>query len=846
MNTKIKNVNRRFIKQSVFFSAAIIFISFIGIIILNKNSIRNINQWGLRTAEAFMLKHKLFVDEYKYVVNDISNTISYTLEFESDLLKKQKYIENIFKNLKYKKYNIFGHVYIDNKYCSFENYNEYRNERIDEEIWYDLAYKKNGEIIISDVYTDNNGAKKVFISKLLDDGKSVVALELLTEDIVFEQVIYDNEYVSSQTIIDSKGNLVFHKCSEEYDYDNCSFNETYKTNFNDILSKFNDKNGYIELKEDKNDKIKYYVVDENGWTFFIGIHNYVINKTLKNIFISLSIVIFVFIMVVIYLSILNYREAKKVLKIISYFDTIGNTYYSGVVINVKTNICIALKRDINNNSITTKFKDYDSFVSSIIDYIDNEYIKDFVTIFSFDNIKNMLYSNDSSLKTYMEYKGNFRNGSRWFSVEVFPVKNDSVKSELLMLFKEIHNEKVNEIEQKQLLEDSLEIAENAVRAKSDFLSRMSHDMRTPMNAMIGFANVAENNLDDKEKVKDCLLKIVAATKQLLHLVDEILDMAKIEQGKMEINKSEIDIYDFIKDTVDMFKIQCDVQNKKFEFKQNNFKHNILVTDALRLQKIVNNIISNAIKYTNIGGTITFEVVETFVDKKHSYYKFIVTDTGIGMSEKFLEKIFEPFERENTELINQVSGVGLGMAIVKTTVQLLGGSIDVESEVGKGSKFTVIIPCEVKDYLTLQSNNNDVLDVDFNLYGKKFLVVEDNVLNMEIAKELLNIEGIETTLAYNGEEAFNIFVESGENYFDVVLMDIQMPVMNGYEATKKIRKIGSKYSKDIPIIAMTANAFADDIIKATESGMNGHISKPVDYNRLKKMVYDILNNNNSNL
>lgn len=481
------------------------------------------------------------------------------------------------------------------------------------------------------------------------------------------------------------------------------------------------------------------------------------------------------------------------------------------------------------------YKNYDEFKADVMSRISSEYKEEFDNKFTLDNFKNFFYQNDE--KFYIEYKRVFDDGAKWVSAEVFKVDDsfDDDSKEVIVAFREINSTKVLEIERNELLKNSLKIAEDAVKVRSDFLSRMSHDMRTPMNAIIGFTNIAENNIKNEFRVKDCLTKITSSTNHLLSLVNEILDMAKIEQGKLELKYSEVNLYNHISEVADIFKVQCEISNKKFISDINICKHSIAYTDVMRIDQILNNILSNAIKYTTVGDSIKFEVKEFPISKNNSIYKFVISDTGIGMSPEFMKKLFTPFEREEIDIKKEVNGVGLGMAIVKSTVQLLGGQIDVSSEVGKGSVFTVSIPVKILDRIDVNGKYGDNSSVITDFSGKRFLVVEDNPLNMEIAKEIFEIEGIEVVSAYNGKEAYEIFKSNEDYYFDAVIMDIQMPVMNGYESAKMIRDIGSEYSENVPIIAMTADAFADDVTKSSVAGMNGHISKPVDYKRLKEIL-----------
>lgn len=398
---------------------------------------------------------------------------------------------------------------------------------------------------------------------------------------------------------------------------------------------------------------------------------------------------------------------------------------------------------------------------------------------------------------------------------------------MILAFRAIHTEKTKSLEQTQMLRTSLEHARLASQAKNDFLSRMSHDMRTPMNAVMGFTDMARNNLDQPERAQECLDKVSAASAQLLHLINEVLDTAKIEQGKMELYLAPVDLRRHLEETAAMFQMQAQANHQEFSMELSLPASTMTLTDGTRLNQILNNLLTNAIRYTPAGGRIKLQAEELpGSNPDERFYRFTVSDNGIGMAPEFLERIFLPFEREDTSMTNQTSGVGLGMAITHSIVEMMGGRIDVQSERGKGSTFTVLLPCHLAQQAPASQPSADT--GTFSLEGRRFLLAEDNFLNMEIATELLTMEGAAITPVQNGQEAVDAFASSAPGTFDAIILDIQMPVLDGYGAARAI-----------PILAMTANAFTDDISAAREAGMNGHIAKPVDMNRIKAVLASVL-------
>ncbi len=538
--------------------------------------------------------------------------------------------------------------------------------------------------------------------------------------------------------------------------------------------------------------------------------------------------------------------------------------------------------------------------------------------------------------------------------------------------KDITETKRKEFESRQALKDAFDSAMLANQAKSDFLSRMSHDIRTPMNAIIGMTAIAGAHIADIDRVKDCLSKISVSSRHLLGIINDILDMSKIESGKINLNEEDFNLSDLLKNLFDMVRPQVKERGHELKVRIHDIKHEDVIGDSLRIQQAFVNIMSNSIKYTPEGGIITVSVTEKPTPQnKMACYEFIFEDNGIGMEQEFIDKIFEPFERAEDLRISKIQGTGLGMAITKNIVSMMGGEIAIESEVGKGSKFTItiflklqdiaeadtapladlpvlvvdddMISCEntsimlkdigmdsewvltgreaVKkveerniagnDYFAVivdwkmpdmngvdttreirkivgdkmpiiiisaydwtdielearaaganafigkpafKSNlsklfmhmvagdsvqeDNDEAPVasEFDFSSIRVLLVEDNDLNREIASEILKETGMKIEEAENGKQAVDMFLSAPEKYYDLILMDIQMPVMNGYDATVAIRSLGKKESQSIPIIAMTANAFYEDVNAAISVGMNEHIAKPLDIKKLMECIY----------
>lgn len=377
------------------------------------------------------------------------------------------------------------------------------------------------------------------------------------------------------------------------------------------------------------------------------------------------------------------------------------------------------------------------------------------------------------------------------------------------------------------LEEAVEEANKANAAKSDFLSRMSHDIRTPMNGIIGMAKIARMNMDDAERLDDCMDKIEIASNHLLSLINDILDVSKMESGEFDLSVEPMDINAILKDVEVVMQEDAKNRGLTMTVDKSRLEHPFVIGSPLNVKRILMNLVSNALKYNRENGSVTISVSELEEDGKQLYC-FRVADTGLGMSEEYLEKLFEPFSREHEGTKAVAEGTGLGTSIVKNLTDLMGGKIDVESKLGEGSTFTVTIPMEI-DSEGKAKKKEEAAAAD--LTGKRLLLAEDNPLNMEIATYMLKKAGAVITPAENGEAALNCFKENPPGSFDVILMDIMMPVMDGYTAARAIRELPREDAGQIPIIAMTANAFSEDVEKALAAGMNDHIAKPLDLNKM---------------
>ena len=520
-------------------------------------------------------------------------------------------------------------------------------------------------------------------------------------------------------------------------------------------------------------------------------------------------------------------------------------YYEVYYVNLSDNTC---KRIYPWYIEDNEFIDYTNEVNRRIsgNIICNNSEEDVSTLLAVDNLKCELKHKD---KTEYRYKRQVTNGVfRWclVSVVVEKRKNGEPVSVILMI-RDIEDVIKKEIEQQLLIEEAHAQAESASRAKGKFLSDMSHEIRTPMNVILGYASIAQNNMDnrDQDKVKDCLEKIKEAGNHLIGIINDVLEVSRIEQGKINIENEKSDIYELMTDFYNLVEIQAAVKKQKMTIDLEGITDKYVYMDWTRISQVLINLINNAIKYTPVGGHIDVIVKEdcnnNIGDNIHNYI-IIVKDNGRGIDEKDMPSLFDLYTRGAYDNDISVEGTGLGLSISKQIIELMNGTIDVDSKLGEGTTFTVKLPLQyvvrTQDDKNVTDNgkDNNIIKNDQSLSDIKVMVVDDNQYNREIACELLRENGAHIIECASGSEAVD-YIKYRNGIVDIILMDVCMPDMDGFEATRLIRQLEKDRWQDIPIVAMTANAFDEDRKKALEHGMNGHIAKPFDIDTFAETVLE---------
>lgn len=467
-------------------------------------------------------------------------------------------------------------------------------------------------------------------------------------------------------------------------------------------------------------------------------------------------------------------------------------------------------------------------------FVKEEYKEEFLRKSSIENLTAQLSEEETYF--YYEYMNN-RDGEQHMYRMVATLLPNSNKQYIVLGFADINAEREEEIVTQKALQEAYNNAQAANDAKSRFLFNMSHDLRTPMNAIIGFSDIIAKNPEDKENVVKSVEKIKKAGNILLNIINDVLDLARIESGKENIDLSANDFNSVVDNIQGM--LEESMKQAGIDFiVEREIEHSYILFDELKVTRILVNILGNALKFTPQGGKVLFRLVETDADEGVVEYTITVKDTGIGMSEEFCKRAFEDFEREKNSTESGIKGTGLGLPIVRKLLDLMGGEIFLNSRLGEGTEVVIKIRFDIAD-------NTEITNTDINtepetcFSGRKALLVDDNELNREIGCMILKEMGFGVEEAENGADAIDMIVHNEPGYYDVVLMDVQMPVMDGYTATKEIRQLDDQLRAKIPIVAITANAFEEDRQAAINAGMNGHISKPIDVKKLKQVLKEVI-------
>ena len=716
-----------------------------------------------------------------------------------------------------------GTIVAANPWEGDETYNVYSTQ------WYQKAVAAAGNIVFTDVYTDAIYQKPVItIAQKCKSTDALLVFDIFPENFQFSFDPVSLKPGNSYFLCDSAGTLIYQVSGLDRPA------EEIQQYLDRLIAEIEagNQNNYKDYILDLDGKRRgvYYSTMSNGWYSVVTVPYSNILGEWTSIALFFSLMLGVFMLA---LAAMAWRSARLMDRIDRTNETVqvlSNSYYALYRVDFSQGTYEMIKGSDYMRSRLPEKGAYETLLQAMSEVIEPDACDDYLRSFSKESIQKLVARRVRDFGG--EFLRRFGEDYHWVSIRVL-FDESLAPEEVVLSFREVDQEKQIQIQERKLLENALEAARQNETAKQAFFSNMSHDMRTPLNAIIGLSDLAANHADDPEKTYEYLQKIATSSRQLLSLINDILDMSHMEQGNVVLNNQQLNLKECVEECLETFRYQAEKENKTLTV-HINLRNARIIGDSLRIHQILNNLLSNAFKFTEAGDTVSVSVSQ-IDDGDYAKYKFVVADTGIGMTPEFLPNLFEPYAREMRFSAKQASGTGLGMPITKSLVTQMDGEIQVESEPGNGSTFIVILPFatvkEAENAQALPSDGSKIEDAAFSLEGRHILLAEDNEVNMEVAAELLSMQGVVVTKAFNGVQAVELFRSSEPFAFDAVLMDMQMPEMDGCEAAKRIRAMRRPDAKGVPIIAVTANAFSEDVASTAGAGMDAHISKPIDFQLL---------------
>ncbi len=703
-----------------------------------------------------------------------------------------------------------------------------KTSQIKERDWYRKVMTMPGKTVFTGVYDDPiTGEPVITAARRCRISTAVIVFDIFSHNFHFKLLPEYHSRSDSFFLCDATGHLL-------YQYTALNVSETDMQHYvGYILTKiqngdFESHTSYlIDLEGQK--RAVYYALIPNGWYAILTVPYANILKEADLLFYLFAVSTGLFFIFLVIYSIRFIRENAFLERTNETVRVLGNSYYALYRVNFRQNTYETIKSSPYISKPLPNAGCYDNLLLAISSVIEPDAQEEYKRDFSCESIRTLVAQRVHDFGG--EFRRLFGTEYRWVSVHVLFDKT-LVPEEVVLCFREVEREKQRQLQERKLLQDSLENSQRSEKAKQAFFSSMSHDMRTPVNAIIGMAELMSGCLDDKARTSNYLEKIRFSARQLKSLIDDILNMSRMEQGKLALDNREIDLKACLTECLGTYFVQAEMQGKTLNVDM-GIDNAWVMGDPMRIVQVMNNLLSNAFKFTTRGDSVSVSV--SLVEGGDvSKYKIVVSDTGVGIAEDFLPHLFEPYIREMRFNARHVAGAGLGMPIAKSLVEQMNGEIWVKSTLGKGSTFTIVLPfTTAKPESTVETSAAEP-DMQM-LRGMRILLVEDNEVNMELATEMLSMNGMEVSQAWNGIEAVEQFAASEPFFFHAVLMDMQMPQMDGCEAARHIRAMDRPDAKSVPIIAVTANAFAEDIVSTTAAGMDMHVSKPIDFRYLFKIL-----------
>lgn len=694
--------------------------------------------------------------------------------------------------------------------------------------WYQIAMENRGAPVFTDVYEDVlTGRSVVTVAQACDTIDAVLAFDVYPESFQLRFATTDLPDGVSYFLCDSAGVDLYHQTDLP--------EEDVPAYLDGLIARIDagELEGHDAYVIDSNGERRAvdYSRLANGWYSIVTTPYSLILGDLTNVYVVFVGMGAVFLAALVAMAVRDWRRTKAMERTNETVRVLGNSYYAIYLVNYKAGTYEMIKGSDYVRERIPERGPYEALLRTASEVIEEATFQEFEESFSAENIRKLV---DGRVRDYGgDFLRKFGEKYRWVNVRVL-YDESLAPEEVVLCFREVDAEKQRQLRERHYLEQALDTAQDSLEAKQAFFNNMSHDMRTPLNAIIGLTELARRDLGDAQKTADYLRRIDQSGRQLLTLVSDILDISRMESGKVSFTSERMDLARTLADAMATFEIQAREQGKTFTADV-RVPDPYVYGDPMRLSQVMNNLLSNALKYTNPGDAISVTVRQEDRGDVGSY-KIVVADTGIGMSEDYLPHLFELYAREQRFGTSQTVGTGLGMPITKSLVTQMGGSIEVESQLDEGTTFTVTLPfspapaddasaCAATPAVAAEMPEGGEAEV---LRGARVLLAEDNEINMEISTELLSGAGVEVIQAWNGREALDAFAASEPGSIDAILLDMKMPEMDGCEAARAIRALDRDDARDVPIVAVTANAFAEDVAATTAAGMDAHVSKPIDF------------------
>lgn len=691
--------------------------------------------------------------------------------------------------------------------------------------WYQQAMEAEGRVIYTDAYASDayGGEMVVTVAVSASGSDNAIAFDVPLDHFRADHTVQELPAGGAYYVLDGRGSLLYYSVpfeATEEELQGYTKNLFDRVNQGELDGKNNEIIGMQKLTRGL-----YYQHAENDWLCILTVPYETLLQGVQSILVYYGIALVLFLGIAMGMWLRDRKLSKTAKRTAETMQVMGDIYYAFYRVNIVTGIFEMTKPSpYVRERMEGATGEYSELLQVIATALDEWTSEDFTRNFALENIRQLVEQGTRDFGG--EFLRKFENEDRWISVRML-TDPDRIPGEVVICFRDVENEKEEQQRQVRLLKGALSAAEQSEKSQQQFFSVMSHDMRTPLNIIIGMTSLALQSDCGPEKNRDYLNKIGAASQQLLALINDILEISRLEQGNVSMEIKTFDLRSSMETWTSPFQAQAQARNKTFELSI-DIKDNLIKGDPARLGQIINNLVSNAMKFTRDGDRISVSLRQMDEGKRNNYL-FVVEDNGTGMSEEFLPKLFDPYEREVRFGAKEVMGTGLGMPIVKNLVTRMGGQIAVTSALGKGTTFSVTLPFDVGEQV--QPVVEEETGETAQLEGRNILLAEDNFLNMEIATELLQMRGAKVTPAEDGRKALEAFQNSQPGFFDAVLMDMQMPDMDGCESTKAIRALDRPDARTVPIVALTANAFAEDITRTAQAGMDAHLAKPINIEQL---------------